>query len=175
MLAKAIIGALICAVLSACVHMGESSYARKMNDLTQWAQQQKSEIDAGRKTRSVFYAEYYERVSAPPSGPMDVVLMRESQRMIGISKQYEDHQISFEDLRSEQRISEIRIREQNDRVAQAATESDQQRRAAALAVMGSGMLNRPAYQAQPYQMPMSPAPVTTNCQRYGTTTNCISY
>ncbi|MBR7899936.1 hypothetical protein [Burkholderia multivorans] len=146
-----------------------------MDALTQWATTQQAEVKAGRKLRSAFYSEYYERVSNPPDGPMDVVLMRESLRMIDISKQYEANKISSDQYQTEQRNSAIRIREQSDRVAAEGQAADAQRRNAALAILGSGALYRPPPQV-PYQpMPVPAAPINTTCQRFGTMTNCTTY
>jgi len=166
---------LLASSLIGCAQVGANPYAQKLDGLSQWAATQQAEVKAGRKLRSEFYSEYYDRVSSPPDGPMDVVLMRESLRMIDISKQYEAGTISSDQYQTEQRTSTIRIREQNDRMLADSQAADAQRRNAALAILGSGALYRPAPQV-PYQpIPALPAPISTTCQRFGTMTNCTTY
>lgn len=167
--------AIVSSGLVACAHVGPSPYAQKMNSLTEWAAIQQAEVKAGRKLRSEFYSEYYDRVATPPDGPMDVVLMRESLRMVEISKQLEANQISSDQYQTEQRSSAIRIREQSDRVAADSQAADQQRRAAALAVLGSGTLYRPPPQVPYHPVPIPAAPINTTCQRFGSMTNCTTY
>jgi hypothetical protein len=158
---------------SACANIQKSRYETKISDLQSWISDQQSKVASGALLRSQFWSEYYDRAAAPPDGPMDVVLMKQSWRMVGVSKSFESGKIGYDDYRAAATDAIMQIREQHEKLV-TADNDDRQRRAAIAAMIIGGSAAAPAPTATYH--PILPSPVlNTNCQRFGNITNCQTY
>ncbi|WP_369055017.1 hypothetical protein [Burkholderia gladioli] len=135
----------------------QQAYDAKMQATSAWLNQQKGEVNSGAKLRSVVFAEYYDKVSAPPMGPLDIPIERYASHMAKVAREYEAGALTKAQYEDENREQITTMNESIQQINQRAADVDDRRRQAAAAIF------------------LQTRPRTTNCVGGIGYASCTSY
>jgi hypothetical protein len=146
----------LAAALSGCAHMANRAYDQKMEAFREWLAAEKPLVESGSQKRSDFWIEYYNRVSAPPNGPLDLPLEEFANEMVPVARKFEAGEITRDDYDQARREHATEMGEKIQNLQDQAAAADQQRRQAVL------------------QYYLQTRPHTTNCTAFGNSASCTS-
>ncbi|WP_186115182.1 hypothetical protein [Burkholderia gladioli] len=144
--------------LTGCAqYQQRQAYDAKMSATSAWLTQQKDAVNSGAKLRSVVFSEYYDKVSAAPTGPLDIPIERYASHMAKVAREYEAGAITKDQYDDENRDQITTMNESIQELGQRAADADERRRQAAAAIF------------------LQTRPRTTNCVGGVGYASCTSY
>lgn len=144
-------------VIAGCATHQNDAYQAKQQSVIALNQANSALVNSGQMKRSDYYIAFYDALSAPPVGPLDVPAMKNAAHMIDVAKALEAGSITMDQYKSEQRAVQISMQEASQQIQGQLAQQQEARKQAALATF------------------LQTRPRTTNCTGTAYSATCTSY